>query len=143
MGLKVFVAVVVLGVLNCFICFLSQIILLFNANVRSIYRCLYPSEKQVVALPAAWCSALVAQSEMSVRFSHCEFGLVINIKYLITSSLCSLPPSPTQVDKYLNVLFLFPNQYFSKSIECWNVLQESGNVGNSEFFSFKWVTLTP
>lgn len=50
------------------------------------------------------------------------------------TSLFSLPPPLTEVDEYLNFLFLFPNQYFSKSIECWNVLEESGNVGNSEFF---------
>lgn len=35
-----------------------------HANVRSIYRCRYPREKKIVALPAAWCSAHVAQSEV-------------------------------------------------------------------------------
>lgn len=52
-------------------------------------------------------------------------------------SLFPLPPPPTQVDEYLSFLFLFPNRYFSKSIECWNVLEESGNVGNLEFFFFE------
>lgn len=87
--------------------------------MKSIYTCRYPSEKEIDVLPAAQCFVHVVQTVVRCQLiSVSARWFDLDIKYLDMISLVFFPPSSTQVDTYLNLLFLFLKQYFSKSIKC-------------------------